>query len=122
MTKKYRFWATVLMVLSLLLTVGPFLGYTIAALAGGALVVEKVCLVSTLLIVAIMSLVALVNKTVMKSRLWILLIGLYLCIDNIMTPLLIIAGCQVVDELIVSPLAKIFSNKATIHGELDKRL
>jgi hypothetical protein len=39
-----------------------------------------------------------------------------------MTPLIIIAVCQVIDELIVCPVKNSLSNKLTISKELDKRL
>ena len=120
----YRFkWLTItLSILSFLLYAGPFLIYTTLGLFSDALVVEKVSLVSTILIVGIMSLVAAANKMVLRSRLWILLIGLYVCLDNIMTPLVIVAVCQVVDELIVSPLKRYCKTKTSINAELDRRL
>ena len=122
MTEKYKRLALLWTCLSVLLLVGPFTYYTITALVGAALVSQKVALCSTLLIVGIMTVIAAANKTVMRSRLWILLIGLYVCLNNILTPLLIIAVCQVLDELVVAPLAKHYRNKLTISKTLDERL
>ena len=122
MTEKYKRLALLFTCLSILLVVGPFLYYIITAMVGTALVAEKVALASTLVIVGIMTVVSIANKTVMKSRLWILLIGLYVCLDNIMTPLIIVAVCQVIDELIAAPLAKHYRNKLTISKTLDERL
>lgn len=122
MTKKYQRLALFLTILSVLLYVGPFATYVVMGLCGDALITEKVGLVATILIVGIMTVVATANKMVLRSRLWILLIGLYACLDNILTPLIIVAVCQVLDEMIVSPLAKWYRTKATINGELDKRL
>lgn len=121
MTEKYKRLALLFTCLSILLVVGPFLYYVITALVGTALVVEKVALASTLVIVGIMTVVSMANKTVMKSRLWILLIGLYVCLDNIMTPLIIVAVCQVLDELIAAPLAKHYRGKLTISKTMDER-
>jgi hypothetical protein len=122
MTEKYKRLALLWTCLSVLLLVGPFTYYTITALVGAALVSQKVALCSTLLIVGIMTVIAAANKTVLRSRLWILLIGLYVCLNNILTPLLIIAVCQVLDELVVAPLAKHYRNKLTISKTLDERL
>lgn len=122
MTKRYTILYRVFSLLSFLLMFAPFCGYVIAGLCSDCLVVEKVGLLSTVLIVGILTAISLVNKIALRSRLWILLIGLYVCLGNIMTPLIIIACCQVVDELICTPLAKIFREKMVINRELDKRI
>lgn len=121
MTKKYSRLHLIFSLTSLLLNIFPFAYYVIEGLLGGSATIEKVTLTSTIFIVLVMTLVSLVNKKAMRSRLWILLIGLYVCLDNILTPLLMIAICQVVDEIIVSPLVRVFRVKKTIHKELDKR-
>lgn len=122
MTKTYRIWFWILATLSFLLCVGPLACYSISALISAELIIEKVALCGTVFAVLIMSVVSWLNKIALRSRLWILLIGLYICLDSIMTPLIIIAVCQVIDELIVCPLKNSLSNKLTISKELDKRL
>lgn len=122
MTKKYRRLYWLFFAVSIMLNFGPLIGYTIKALIESNLIHEKVALCLTVFIVLIMSAICLINKTVLKSRLWILLIGLYICLDYIMTPLIIIAVCQVLDELIVCPLKNNFKTKLTIHKEMDKRV
>lgn len=76
----------------------------------------------TVLIVVILTIVSIVNKVAIKSRLWIVLIGIYVCLNYIMTPLIIIAVCQVIDELIVSPLKSSFKTKLTINKQIDGRM
>ena len=122
MTKTYRIWFWILAVLSFLLCVGPLAAYSVSALIAADLVIEKVALASTVFIVLIMSVVSWLNKIALRSRLWIILIGLYICLDSIMTPLIIIAACQVIDEIIVCPIKNNLSTKLTISKELDKRL
>ena len=122
MTSKYRklFW--LFFIVSLLLNVAPLAVYTIIGFVECTAITEKVTLSMILLIVLIMSIITWTNQIVLRSRLWIMLIGLYICLDYIMIPLIIIAVCQVVDELIVSPLKNNFSTKLTIHKEMDKRI
>lgn len=122
MTKKYRklFWFFTL--LSLLLNIAPLAYYGITAFIAADLVIEKVTLSATVFAVVIMSIIAWSNKIVLRSRIWILMIGLYFCLDSIITPLAIIAVCQVVDELVVSPLKKLFGRKLLINKEIDKRM
>lgn len=121
MTKKYRaiFWS--LVVLSILLQAGPLVTYGIIGYVESDLVTEKVALSMTVVIVAVLTVVAFINKVALRSRLWIILIGLYFALDYILVPLLIVACCQIVDELIVTPLKKHYKTKLTISKEMDKR-
>lgn len=121
-TRKYRKLSFLFGSISVLLNIAPFTIYAFIALVDSALIYQKIALSMTVLVVAILSLVALVNKVAMKSRLWIVLVGIYVCLGEIITPLIIIAVCQVLDELIVSPLHKNFRNKKIINKEIDKRL
>ena len=121
MTKKYRaiFWS--LVVLSILLQVGPLVTYGIIGYVESDLVTEKVALSMTVVIVGVLTVVAFINKVALRSRLWIILIGLYFALDYILVPLLIVACCQIADELIVTPLKKHYKTKLTISKEMDKR-
>lgn len=121
MTKKYhRIWL-VFAILSILLNVGPLAAYSIIALAEASLVIEKVALSMTVLVVLIMTAVAFLNKTTMKSRVFVIIIGLYLCLDHFITPLIVISVCQIVDEWLASPVSKHYRNKYRINREIDKR-
>ena len=122
MTKKYRrlFW--LFTILSLLLNIAAPAYYIFDGLLGDGIIVEKVALSASVFIVILLSAVAYVNKTTMRSRIWILLLGLYVCLDTILTPLLIIAITQILDEWIISPLAKSYHNKLTINKQIDKRM
>lgn len=120
-TKRYRAIAVILLIVSILFNVAPLAAYTITGLAEADLVVEKVALTSTVFVVAILSVVAWVNKTTMRSRVWIVMLGLYFCLDSFVVPLLIIAITQILDEWIISPLHKYFRNKYRINKEIDHR-
>lgn len=121
MTKRYRTLFWIFTIVSILLNIGPTAAYVITGLIQSTAVTEKVTLSMTLLIVLIMSIISWVNKTTMRSKIWVLIIGLYFCLDNIITPLLIIGITQIIDEWIISPLVNNFKLKLTINKELDKR-
>ena len=121
MTKKYSTLYLIFTVLSLLLTIGPFCWFCIEALIEGTLVTEKVSLLASVLIVGVLTLIGIANKCAYRSRLWILMIGVYICLKDIMSPLLAIAICTILDELICTPLKETFKQKRMIHKELDKR-
>ena len=115
--RKYR----ICRILSLLLNIGPLAFYVISALCGASLIHEKIALSMTVLVVIILTFISLINKVAMKSRIWILLIGIYIALDHILGPLIVIGVCQVLDELIVSPLKEHYKNRYTINKEIDLR-
>lgn len=121
MTKKTRLIYIVCAILSILLNVGPMATYAVLALLQGTLMYQKVALTMTVFVVLILTAVAIMNKCAMKSRLWVILIGIYLCLGYAMTPIIIIGCCQVADELIVSPLKLHFKNRYMINKEFDLR-
>lgn len=121
MTKRYKIAKNVLKLISILLNAAPILVYVIIAFASSNLVHEKVTLSMTVVVAIILTLVTAVNKVQLRSRLWIILIGIYVCLKEIMTPILLTALCQVLDELVVSPLHASYKQKYIIHREIDKR-
>lgn len=122
MTKKYRNLFLIFGFLSILLNIAPISYYVIAGLIQSTLVVQKVALTMTVFVVLILSIVSWVNKITLRSKLWILLIGFYIALQNILTPLILIAICQVLDELIVAPLYRRYKSKYSVNKEIDKRL
>lgn len=122
MTNKYKKLYILFAILSLLCFMGPALFFTAQAFIAGTAVASKIALSSTVLIVVILSIVAAANKIAMRSRLWILLIGLFICLDSVIVIVLTIGICQILDELIFTPLKNYYKTKYTINKEIDKRL
>lgn len=121
-TKKFKILALVTTFLSFVLSFGPLIVYSVIAFNNSAATtVDKVTLMSMLTVSVIMSLVCLVNKYTPRCRLWLILIGLYMCIDHFIGCILVLAITQCVDELIVHPLSKHYRNKWSINKEIDKR-
>lgn len=121
MTKKLRFWLVILTILSILLNIGPVAAYCIIGFVQETVLIEKVALSMTIFVVAILSVIAWANKLVLRSRLWILLVGLFFVLDTFITPLIILGVCQVVDELLVSPIKHRIKTRYTINKEMDRR-
>lgn len=122
MTKKYKKYTLLFGLLTILLNVCPLFVYVIKALCSADLVTEKVGLACTVFVVLILSMIAWVNKTTMRSRVWMIMLGLYFCLDNFIGPLIVIACTQIIDEWIMSPLHRYFKNKYIINKEIDKRM
>ena len=120
MTKEYRREKWLLLILSILCNLLPIAIYTIKAfiVAGiGQKVTLGVCLTLSLLFV----LINFITKHRIRSTLWILLIGIYVCLDHIQPLLIIMAITTIIDEFILEPAYKRVKNKYIINKEIDKR-
>lgn len=120
-TKTLRKRLTIARILKFLLNVGPIVVFTILAFINGA-VGTKLAVGVTLAVALILTLVALYHKTVIKSRLWVLLLGIWIALDNILCPLLVIASCQIIDELILDPFVANQKTHQIASKQLDMRM
>lgn len=120
-TKKYtRLWK-LFFALSLIVTVLPVIVYVIVGFVDGE-IHQKITLGITLVVAILLTIVNIIFKFHIRSILWILVLGIYYCLQNIMPLLLIVAIGTILDEFILTPLYKKFKQKATINKEIDKRL
>jgi hypothetical protein len=122
MTKKYRSTYVALVIVSLILNLFPVAFYVVKAFLESSATYQKVALSSTIFISLILTCVSLLTKVNIRSIIWILFIGLYVCLDSIINMIWFIAIFQVTDELVITPLKKMVKNKWIINKELDKRL
>lgn len=122
MTKKYRSTYLALVIVSVILNLFPVAFYVVKAFIESSATYQKVALSSTIFISLILTCVSLLTKVNIRSVIWILFIGLYVCLDSIINMIMFIAIFQVADELAITPLKKMVKNKWIIHKELDKRL
>ena len=106
--------------LSILLTFLPITIWFCIALAKST-EVTRVTLGLSFCVAMILTMANLLLKYSIRSTVWILLIGIYVCIKNITPLLVIIATCTVIDEFIVHPLYKYYKNRYKINKEIDKR-
>lgn len=122
-TKKMGIASFLLSFLSSALSIGPMIVYSVLSFTKAeASTGEKCMLLSMLCVGTILSLVCIINKYTPRCRIWLVLIGFYVCLDNIMGCILVIAITQILDELVVHPIAKAYRMKYTINKEMDKRV
>ena len=119
-TKKYQRLAILFHALSILVLVAPLAYYTIYGFINGE-VTEKLTLGITFVIACILLVINVLFKYHIRSTIWILVLGIYFCIDSIMPLLLMVAIGTILDEFILTPLYKSYHNKCTINKEIDKR-
>ena len=119
-TKKYKNRAKFLNVLSWALTFVPILVYVVIAFINGG-PTQKLAMGLTVTISAMLVAVNFMMKLNLRSTIWVLILGIYACVKNILPLLLIVAITTIIDEFIISPLAKSYKQKYVINKEIDAR-
>lgn len=76
------------------------------------------CMVTLALIFVMLNVIMKYN---IRSTVWVLILGIYLCLDNITPLLIIMAVSTILDEFVVSKLAIKYKNQFTINKEIDLR-
>ena len=120
MTKKYKIKLNICRLLSFTITVLPVIIYTIMGFMDGT-IGEKVSLGICVILALIFVLINVMFKYHIRSTLWVLLIGIYVCIDNIIPLLIIMATTTIIDEFVLVPLINKYKNKYIINKEIDLR-
>jgi cyanate permease len=120
MTKKYKIKLNICKLLSFTLTVLPVIIYAIMGFMNGS-IGEKVSLGICVVLALIFVLINVMFKYHIRSTLWVLLIGIYVCIDNIIPLLIIMATTTIIDEFVLVPLINKYKNKYVINKEIDLR-
>ena len=120
MTKKYKIKLNICRLLSFTITVLPVIIYTIKGFMDGS-IGEKVSLGICVILALIFMLINVMFKYHIRSTLWVLLIGIYVCIDNIIPLLIIMASTTIIDEFVLVPLINKYKNIYIINKEIDLR-
>ena len=123
MTEKYKRLSIITFLLSSICSICPILIYVFKAFIDEDVQeVNKYTLGIMCSLALIVTLINIVAKLHLRCIPWILLLGIYVCLRDITTLLVIMAVTTIIDELILMPLYKSFKSKYTINKEIDKRL
>lgn len=120
-TNSYRKKKNLLTALSILVTILPILIFTVIGFIQGT-ITQKVSLGVCLFLALLFVLINIIFKYRIRSTIWIVLIGIYLCVSNITPLLIIMAFTTAIDEFLLEPLAKSYKNKYNTNKEIDKRI
>lgn len=120
MTQKYKKLSRCFFWLSWLIITTPMMVYLIRAFIIGA-PHQKVSLGLTVVVAAILTGISVMNKVVIRSTKWILMLGIYFVLKEILILMLLVAIGNILDEFIFTPLHKKYKNKYIINKEIDKR-
>lgn len=119
-TKKYKRLSFIFGLLSLLCTIAPVTYFTILGFVNGE-IRSKVTLGCTLMLCLVLVLINVIKKENLRSPVYIMILGIYMCLDNLLSLFLIMAITTMLDELVFTPLHCAYKNKAVINREIDKR-
>ena len=119
-TKKYRksYWTC--KILSWCITLLPMLIFVIWGFVEGT-PHRKMALGGLMVVAIVLVVINILMKLSLRCVPWIMLLGVYICLQEITVLLIIMAVTTVVDELILTPLEKRFREKLVINKEIDKR-
>lgn len=120
-TKKYKTQYMITKTISIALTIGPLLYFTIAGFSI-AEPAKRVILSFSAISAILLTLVSLVFKFKIRSTIFILMLGIHACIDNITGLITIMAAATLLDEILLTPMCKYCKEKYSINKEIDKRL
>lgn len=117
-TKNLRAGKILLQAISIALCYVPLLVAIVTGFTyndGAGKVTMSICCVFALLLTVI----NVISKYSVRSTMWIILIGIYTVLDDVMPYLIAIAICTVVDEFLISPIYRSVKNRYTINKEID---
>lgn len=111
-------------ILDLLLLLTPIIVYIVMALASeGVIVQEKIAVVSTVMIAVVLTMFNIIAQKHLRCPIWIILIGLFAAMKEILMPLVVLlAASSVLDELVFSPLISYLKTKLIASKTIDARM
>lgn len=122
-TKSEKFKYILCKVASFSLCIMPLLIYIVLGFLDGDIQKgEKVFLGFTCITALILTIVNLLMKYHLRSPMFLLMLGIYYAMNNVLTVFIIISAGVVLDEFIFSPLARKHKQKYIINKEIDDRL
>lgn len=99
-------------ILDVLCLCTPLLVYICVALGQEGLAVQKVALVGCLTIALILTVINVIAQKRLRCPIWIIIIGLYIVVQKLLLPLIIIlAVTSVLDDLCFTPLIEYYRTK-----------
>lgn len=107
--------------LSIAVTVGPLLYYGILGFSV-AEPAKRVILSMTAVSAILLTFISVVFKFHIRSTIFLLMLGIHMCIDNITGLIIVMASATMLDEILLTPMARHYREKYKINKEIDERL
>lgn len=120
-TTKYNILRYLFLSLSIFALSFPLTFYGIQAFIYGSKV-EKFTLGAFCCVALGMVVINFLLKMKLRSMIWLIVLGIFICLNEIQAMLIMVAVCTILDEICFTPLHKHFKRKAQTNREIDKRL
>lgn len=108
--KKFKTLKYFFIALGYVLSYAPALALIINGFAKGE-PGEQFALGSCCMFAIVMAVIQFRNKTRLRSIIWVLLLGAYICLNKVAGYIAAIAICTLIDEVIVGPISKYYTKK-----------
>lgn len=121
-TKHKRFASRLTGIISFLLSIGPAIYFISVAFINGDMK-QKMSIGALCTIVLLLTAIMWLTKyNLRRTIFWILVFGIFIVADKLAVMFIIMGACNIVDEVIVTPLHKSFKTSYKTNKEIDKRL
>ena len=109
-------------VFSLACAIGPITVFTVYAISNGEIgSKQKLTLGLCLLVCLLLVIINTIKKYNLRSPVYIMILGIHTCIQNLTLLFIIMAVTTALDEFVFTPLKREFRMKYTINKEIDAR-
>lgn len=115
--RKKRF----LSMLSFLLTLGPIIVFCCIGIFNNSIhVSNKLVLTSTIIIALFLTIINSIKKYNLRSPFFIVLLGLYVVLKEVVPFMIVLSCCVIIDEFLVTPNIKKLNNRILIRDEMGR--
>lgn len=121
-TRKFRLLSRLFHFISWLCLVCPLAWFAIAGFMENNAIYEKFAVCGTLLVAGIIAIVCYVNRVIMKSKIWLIVLAMAVVLDTFLPILIFTAICEVLNEIIITPLYNHCHDVYIANLEQDRRL
>ena len=121
-TKRFATLYRLMALFSLVCTIGPITVFTVYAISNGEIgSKQKLTLGLCLLVCLLLVIINTIKKYNLRSPVYIMILGIHACIQNLTLLFIIMAVTTALDEFVFTPLKREFRMKYTINKEIDAR-
>ncbi len=121
-TKRFAALYRLMALFSLVCTIGPITVFTVYAISNGEIgSKQKLTLGLCLLVCLLLVIINTIKKYNLRSPVYIMILGIHACIQNLTLLFIIMAVTTALDEFVFTPLKREFRMKYTINKEIDAR-
>lgn len=106
--------------LSFLLTVGPLIVFCLIGLCNGSVHVgNKLFLTMTVIVAIMLTIINLIKKYNLRSPIFLILLGLYVILDNCIPVLVTVSVGVIIDEFFISPYVTKLKQRILTRDEME---